>query len=167
MLRCCYVVWAFKNHGRREDRCSSQRPARDNPTGSVAQPPQAYSPMPLDILPGVMKAQACLATLLLITPLAIAQTESGESMYKASCAQCHDAGVNRAPQRDAFKSMSPERVLAAMETGEMISMGMRWPFEGRRAIAEYVTGKAFGTAPSLILLHRRCVLREPPISKPR
>jgi polyvinyl alcohol dehydrogenase (cytochrome) len=96
-----------------------------------------------------MKAPAHIATFLLLTPLAFAQTETGESMYAASCAQCHDAGVNRAPQRDAFKSMSPERVLAAMETGEMISMGMRWPFEGRRAIAEYVTGKAFGTAPSL------------------
>jgi polyvinyl alcohol dehydrogenase (cytochrome) len=96
-----------------------------------------------------MKAQAFLAAFLLIAPLGFAQTDTGESMYKASCAQCHDAGVNRAPQRDAFKIMSPERVLAAMETGEMISMGMRWPFEGRRAIAEYVTGKAFGTAPSL------------------
>jgi polyvinyl alcohol dehydrogenase (cytochrome) len=75
-----------------------------------------------------------------------AQPQTGESMYKASCAQCHDAGVGRAPARDAFRAMSPERVLAAMETGEMITMGMRWPAEGRRAIAEFLTGKQFGTA---------------------
>src|SRR5579872_379889 len=75
-----------------------------------------------------------------------AQTETGESMYKASCAQCHDAGVNRAPQRDTFRQMTPERVLAAMESGPMITMGQRWPAEGRRAIAEYVTGKKLGTA---------------------
>src|ERR1035441_5883703 len=75
-----------------------------------------------------------------------AQPQTGESMYKASCAQCHDEGVGRAPKRDTFHDMSPERVLAAMETGEMVTMGMRWPAEGRRAIAEFVTGKAFGTS---------------------
>src|SRR5579863_285822 len=75
-----------------------------------------------------------------------AQTQSGEEMYKESCAQCHDAGVGRAPRRDAFRDMTPERVLAAMETGEMITMGQRWPAEGRRSIAEFLTGKAFGTS---------------------
>ncbi len=75
-----------------------------------------------------------------------AQTQTGEQMYQASCAQCHDAGVGRAPKRDAFREMSPERVLAAMETGEMVTMGMRWPAAGRRSIAEFLTGKAFGTS---------------------
>ena len=75
-----------------------------------------------------------------------AQTQTGEQMYKESCAQCHDAGVGRAPMRDAFRDMTPERVLAAMETGEMITMGQRWPAEGRRAIAEFLTGKALGTS---------------------
>src|SRR5258708_24954851 len=75
-----------------------------------------------------------------------AQTQTGEQMYQTSCAQCHDAGVGRAPQRAAFRDMSPERVLAAMETGEMVTMGMRWPAEGRRSIAEFLTGKAFGTS---------------------
>jgi polyvinyl alcohol dehydrogenase (cytochrome) len=75
-----------------------------------------------------------------------AQTQTGEQMYRASCAQCHDAGVGRAPKREEFRDMSPERVLAAMETGEMITMGMRWPAEGRRSIAEFLTAKAFGTS---------------------
>jgi polyvinyl alcohol dehydrogenase (cytochrome) len=84
---------------------------------------------------------------LLCTVLALsAQTQTGEQMYQASCAQCHDAGVGRAPKREGFRDMSPERVLAAMETGEMVTMGMRWPAEGRRAIAEFLTGKAFGTS---------------------
>jgi polyvinyl alcohol dehydrogenase (cytochrome) len=81
------------------------------------------------------------------TALALsAQSQTGEQMYKESCAQCHDAGVGRAPMRDAFRDMTPERVLAAMETGEMITMGQRWPAEGRRSIAEFLTGKAFGTS---------------------
>lgn len=75
-----------------------------------------------------------------------AQNPSGEEMYKQSCAQCHDAGVGRAPQREGFRDMTPERVLAAMETGEMVTMGMRWPAEGRRAIAEFLTGKKLGTS---------------------
>ena len=78
-----------------------------------------------------------------------AQNQTGEEMYKASCAQCHDAGLNRAPQRDTFRQMTPERVLAAMETGEMVTMGQRWPAEGRRAIAEYLTGKKLGTSLSI------------------
>jgi polyvinyl alcohol dehydrogenase (cytochrome) len=78
--------------------------------------------------------------------LSAQQPQTGESMYKASCAQCHDAGVGRAPTRDTFHDMSPERVLAAMETGEMVTMGMRWPADGRRAIAEFLTGKAIGTS---------------------
>src|SRR5579863_6378584 len=84
---------------------------------------------------------------LLFTALALsAQPETGESMYKASCAQCHDAGINRAPQRDTFRQMTPERVLAAMESGPMITMGQRWPADGRRAIAEYLTGTKLGTS---------------------
>jgi len=75
-----------------------------------------------------------------------AQTETPDSMYKISCAQCHEAGINRAPQRDGFRQMTPERVLAAMETGPMITMGQRWPAEGRRAIAEFLTGKKLGTS---------------------
>jgi polyvinyl alcohol dehydrogenase (cytochrome) len=88
----------------------------------------------------------CICVLFVCALALSAQTETGESMYKASCAQCHDAGVNRAPQRDTFPQMTPERVLAAMESGPMITMGQRWPAEGRRAIAEYLTGKKLGTA---------------------
>src|SRR5580658_3606015 len=89
----------------------------------------------------------CVLTIVFLLPALLpAQQETGESMYRLSCAQCHDAGVGRAPKRESFRDMSPERVLAAMETGEMVTMGMRWPAEGRRAIAEFLTGKAFGTS---------------------
>jgi polyvinyl alcohol dehydrogenase (cytochrome) len=45
------------------------------------------------------------------------QLPTGGAMYRQSCAPCHDAGVERAPQRTALKAMSPERVLDAMENG--------------------------------------------------
>jgi polyvinyl alcohol dehydrogenase (cytochrome) len=42
--------------------------------------------------------------------------------------------------------MSPERVLAALETGAMISMAAARTAAERRAVAEFVTGKSFGQA---------------------
>src|SRR5580658_10883348 len=94
-----------------------------------------------------MKYRVCGVMICTVFGVALsAQTQTGEQMYQASCAQCHDAGVGRAPKREGFRDMSPERVLAAMETGEMVTMGMRWPAEGRRSIAEFLTGKALGTS---------------------
>ena len=48
--------------------------------------------------------------------------EDGPTLYKQLCASCHDAGIERAPDRDALRAMSPERVLAALESGAMLSM---------------------------------------------
>src|SRR5687768_13961278 len=82
---------------------------------------------------------------------AVAQTPApappnAAELYKRSCAQCHDAGVGRAPARDQFRSMSPDRVLAAMETGSMITMATNRTAAERRAIAEFLTGQTFATA---------------------
>src|SRR5580658_8816451 len=89
----------------------------------------------------------CVLTIVFLLPALLpAQQETGESMYRSSCAQCHEAGVGRAPQRQAFRDMTPEHVLAAMETGEMITMAQGLPAEGRRAVAQFLTGKEFGHA---------------------
>src|SRR2546425_7198687 len=74
---------------------------------------------------------------------ALTQTPNGEQAYKENCASCHDAGADRAPSRDAFRAMTPEAVLAAMETGPMLTMASRSSTPERRAIAEFVTGKSF------------------------
>jgi polyvinyl alcohol dehydrogenase (cytochrome) len=73
---------------------------------------------------------------------ATAQAPDGADLYKRSCATCHDTGANRAPNRDAFKSLPAERVLAAMETGSMITMANNRNAAERRAIAEFLTGKS-------------------------
>src|SRR5580693_352239 len=78
------------------------------------------------------------------------QEPSGESLYRKNCAQCHDAGVGRAPQRQSFRDMTPEHVLAVMETGEMITMAQAIPAQGRRAVAEFLAGKELGHALSTI-----------------
>ncbi len=68
----------------------------------------------------------------------------GAALYQRHCASCHDAGVNRAPVRDAFQSMPADRVLASMETGSMVTMANNRTAAERRAIAEFLTGKAVG-----------------------
>src|SRR5579862_1098214 len=95
----------------------------------------------------------CAATLMLVVSSAqLLSAQDGAAIYQRSCAPCHDGGADRAPSREALRAMSPERVLAAMESGPMISMANRQSAAARRAISEYVTGKSFAhpmdTAPA-------------------
>jgi polyvinyl alcohol dehydrogenase (cytochrome) len=73
--------------------------------------------------------------------------QDGATFYKETCASCHDGGLDRAPSREVLRSLSPEQILAAMETGPMISMASRRNASERRAIAEYISGKPFGGKP--------------------
>ena len=82
---------------------------------------------------------ACLA---LIASAPTASAQDGAALYRQNCAACHDAGVDRAPARDALQAMSAERVLTALENGAMLSMASRMSALDRRAIAQFVTGKA-------------------------
>jgi polyvinyl alcohol dehydrogenase (cytochrome) len=84
---------------------------------------------------------------LLSAGLVHAQDPDGAALYAQACATCHDTGANRAPSRDAFLAMPPERVLSAMETGSMITMALNRTGAERHAIAEFVTGKTLGSAP--------------------
>jgi polyvinyl alcohol dehydrogenase (cytochrome) len=70
--------------------------------------------------------------------------QDGAALYKKSCAICHDANIERVPNREALRAMSPEHVLDTMESGAMISMSSRLSAAERRAVAEFVTGKSFG-----------------------
>src|SRR5205085_5474457 len=90
-----------------------------------------------DILLPKMKILAVIA----FTATLVA-AQDGATLYRQNCAMCHDGGMDRAPSRDSFKAMSADRVLAAMETGPMISMASRRTAAERRQIAEFLTGKA-------------------------
>lgn len=70
--------------------------------------------------------------------------QDGATLYKVSCASCHDSGAERVPSRETLMMMSPERVLTAMESGAMMSMASLLSSAQRRAIAEFVTGKTVG-----------------------
>jgi polyvinyl alcohol dehydrogenase (cytochrome) len=87
-----------------------------------------------------------LAAALAAAGTAFAQAPDGAELYKRACAQCHDTGASRAPNREQFRTMLPDRVLSAMESGSMVTMANNRSAAERRAIAEFVTGKTFATA---------------------
>ena len=103
---------------------------------------------------GLWDGRAGLALLLALTAAGTAAAQApapaaapdGADLYKRACAQCHDAGVGRAPNREQFRAMLPDRVLSAMETGSMVTMANGRSAAERRAIAEFLTGKTFATA---------------------
>src|SRR4051812_39660455 len=89
----------------------------------------------------VLFALAPLAVAASVAAQAPTQAPDGTALFERTCAQCHMGGVNRAPDMDSLRAMSADRVLAAMETGPMISMATSRTSAERRAIAEAVTGK--------------------------
>jgi polyvinyl alcohol dehydrogenase (cytochrome) len=88
----------------------------------------------------IRHVSSVIALSLLAAPLF---AQDGPSVYRAACASCHDAGVDKAPSRAALMTMTPERVLVSLESGSMISMTAARTASERRAVAEFVTGKSF------------------------
>jgi len=80
-------------------------------------------------------------TLLLASAIVLC-AQDGAALYKEICASCHEGGADRAPTREALRAMTPDRVLAALESGVMVTMTSRRSAAERRAIAEFVTGKS-------------------------
>ncbi len=80
--------------------------------------------------------------ILLLASTAFLTAQDGAVLYQQICASCHEGGADRAPTREALRAMTPDRVLAALETGAMITMTSRRTAAERRAIAEFVTGKS-------------------------
>src|ERR1700677_3364474 len=89
-------------------------------------------------------AIAAVALMAALTPSAWAQAPDGAALYKQSCGKCHEAGGDaRAPNQQALRQLTPEAVLIAM-AGDMRVQASRLSGPERRAIAEYLTGRAAG-----------------------
>src|SRR5580658_8081201 len=85
-------------------------------------------------------------TLAISAASAMAAPPDGAALYKARCATCHDnpQAQLRTPKREEVAARSPEAVLAALSTGAMVTQAAGLSDEEDRAIALYITGKAFG-----------------------
>src|SRR5262245_18410642 len=66
-----------------------------------------------------------------------AQTINAESVYKESCAQCHDNPPGRTPLCEALKDRSADAILSALTSGSMQVQGLTLSIAERRALAEH------------------------------
>jgi polyvinyl alcohol dehydrogenase (cytochrome) len=90
-----------------------------------------------------MLRSACAIVLLL--PAAPALAQDGAALYGQFCGQCHDGGVVRAPGRRALGELTPERIVAALESGTMRVQGAERTADERRAIAVFLSGRPLGS----------------------
>jgi polyvinyl alcohol dehydrogenase (cytochrome) len=96
---------------------------------------------------------------------AASQAQEGARLYAERCAVCHDAALDRAPPRDTLASLSPERVLEALESGSMLTMAVGFSAEQRRLVSEYVAGEPFAREPdTLPPASAFCSGEPPPVS---
>ncbi len=70
----------------------------------------------------------------------------GAALYRETCAACHDAGADRAPQRANLGDMTPEAIRRALTDGAMRQQGEALSAEQRGQVAEYITGRKLGAA---------------------
>ncbi len=89
-------------------------------------------------------ATAALAGLAWVAPQALfAQTPAGAQVFKRACASCHAAAPDsRAPGLDVLRTRTPQAIVESLVTGAMRVQGSRLSGAERRAVAEFITGKA-------------------------
>lgn len=98
-----------------------------------------------------------------------ASRPDGEAIYKDTCAACHDNAEPdpkapvRAPDRETLKQKSPESVFAAFINGAMVLQGKDLSDAEKRAVAVYISGKPFGSEPSLLTSVGLCGTRPAPL----
>ena len=73
------------------------------------------------------------------------QADDGAQIFQQRCANCHTGASDaRAPGLDALRIRTPQAVIESLVTGAMRAQGSRMSGAERRAVAEFVTGKAIG-----------------------
>ena len=71
-----------------------------------------------------------------------AAAQDGLAVYEANCAVCHEAGLDRAPDRTTLALMAPDRILYALERGQMVTLAMTLNTAQRRSVSEYLSGQS-------------------------
>ena len=78
-------------------------------------------------------------------PAPATAASDGAAVFARECSTCHTAAADtRAPAPDVLRKRSPEAILSALTAGAMRPQGGRLTGAERRAVAEYITGRALG-----------------------
>lgn len=95
-----------------------------------------------------MRSSSCLLALAVLVAAASpssAQAPDGAAVFQTHCVGCHDgAPDSRAPVREQLLGTAPESIVAALTGGAMRYQGLPLSGEERHAVAEYLSGRAFG-----------------------
>jgi len=88
---------------------------------------------------------------LLVPATALGQTPDGAAVYEKACASCHanPTAGSRAPTRDILAQNAPEAILTSLMSGKMFQQGGALTDAERRAVAQFIAGRALGTATPL------------------
>jgi polyvinyl alcohol dehydrogenase (cytochrome) len=100
----------------------------------------------------------------LLAEISIAAPLSGEAVYKARCAGCHEQTSPRIPPRDALRQMPASRILRALDFGAMMTVAYPLTRAEREAVAAYlgISGAAPGPPSSAFCSDRSVKLADPP-----
>ena len=79
-----------------------------------------------------------LVLLSILTVCAAAATPSGEEVYKAHCAACHDQNTPRIPPRDALRKLPATRILKTLDFGLMMNIAYTLKRDEREAVASFL-----------------------------
>ena len=104
---------------------------------------------------------------LIVSTNAFAQAPAGDAVFNRNCAACHasPAADSKAPTRDALRQFSPEAILNALVNGKMQAQGAALSDADRRAVAEFLAGRALASAPAAPVTADRCAAN-PAMSNP-
>ena len=104
---------------------------------------------------------------LFVSVSAFAQAPNGQALYDKSCASCHQqpGADSRAPNREGLRQFSPESILTALTTGNMYRQGYDLNADEKKAVAEFLAGRAVGS-PTPIAESARCTTAAPSMSDP-
>src|SRR5690348_12106446 len=77
-------------------------------------------------------------SLLFLLSTALLAAPSGEAVYMARCAACHDQTNPRIPPRAALQKMSAARILRTLDFGAMMTVAYPMSRADREAVAAYI-----------------------------
>src|SRR5216117_1862402 len=105
--------------------------------------------------------------LVFVSANVFAQAPDGAAVYQKSCASCHQqpGADSRAPNRDGLRQFSPESILTALTTGNMYRQGYDLNDQEKKAVVEFLAGRALGT-PTPISEAARCTTAAPGMTDP-
>jgi polyvinyl alcohol dehydrogenase (cytochrome) len=96
----------------------------------------------------------CVGFIALAVPALAQQAPNGEAVFKQSCATCHREGQSDAPTRDALRQMTPESIYNAQTLGRMILQASALSDDERKAVAVFLSGRAFAPPSPLVVVNR-------------